>query len=138
MTLYVDSSVVLRFVLGQPGQLHEAADHPVKVTSALTQVECLRVVDSRFRCGDLDEDEYVARRAVVFGQLRRMHRVALEEAVVERACEPFPVPVKALDAMHLATALEWRDEESTDVVFGTHDRQLGRAARALGFTVVGV
>ncbi len=35
--------------------------------------------------------------------------MSIDEAVVERASEPFPVePVRSLDAIHLATALEYK------------------------------
>jgi hypothetical protein len=32
----------------------------------------------------------------------------------------------------------WRDRRAPDLVFATHDRQLGRAALALGFEVIGL
>ena len=36
-------------------------------------------------------------------------RMSIDEAVVERASEPFPVePVRSPDAIHLATAMEYK------------------------------
>ena len=47
---------------------------------------------------------------------------------------PFPAIVRALDAIHLSTAIMWA--KNTDaLVFFTHDRQLGKAAQAYGFDV---
>jgi hypothetical protein len=43
-----------------------------------------------------------------------------------------------LDALHLATALVWRDRMGPLAVMATHDTALGLAARAFGFEVVGV
>jgi hypothetical protein len=47
-------------------------------------------------------------------------------------------PVKTLDALHLASALLWRERRSPDLIFATHDPQQARAARALGFECVGI
>jgi predicted nucleic acid-binding protein len=43
-----------------------------------------------------------------------------------------------LDAIHLATALAWRERADEDLTLATHDRALGAAARASGVPVVGV
>ena len=59
-------------------------------------------------------------------------------SILRRAGEPYPVALKTLDAVHLATALMWRDRRAPDLVFATHDRRLGRAAAALGFAVIGL
>jgi hypothetical protein len=46
--------------------------------------------------------------------------------------------LKTFDAIHVATAIVWRERRAPDLVFATHDRQQARAARALGFEVLGV
>ena len=49
-----------------------------------------------------------------------------------------PVPMGTLDALHLASALAWREQHSDyDFAFATHDRALGKAARTMGLTVIG-
>jgi predicted nucleic acid-binding protein len=53
---YVDSSVLLRLVLRQPGALKEWSSVEEGVTSALTQVECLRTLD-RLRIVERISDE---------------------------------------------------------------------------------
>jgi predicted nucleic acid-binding protein len=63
--------------------------------------------------------------------------IALTEQVLERAATAFAVPLKTLDAIHLATALLWREKNQTDLAFATHDTTLARAARAAGFEVLG-
>ena len=57
--------------------------------------------------------------------------------VLARAAQPLPTELGTLDAIHLATALLWREHARTDVVMATHDVALATAARAHGFTVVG-
>ena len=44
---------------------------------------------------------------------------------------PFRAVVGALDAIHLSTALMWREDTGDDVTFLTHDRQLRAAATSL-------
>ena len=49
-----------------------------------------------------------------------------------------PTELGTLDAIHLATALRWREGASTELVMATHDPALGTSARAFGLRVVGV
>jgi hypothetical protein len=48
-----------------------------------------------------------------------------------------PSDVRTLDAIHLASALLWRDAMGVDPVMATHDAALGLAAQAHGLTVLG-
>lgn len=138
MIAYIDSSVIVRYVLQQPDRLPEVGQLVGRVTSLLSQVECLRVVDRLRLLGHIDDDELAARREAVYRQLARMHRVGISRAVLDRAAGSFPTMLGSLDAIHLATALQWRERRATDLAFATHDRQLGRAAAAMGFTVLGL
>jgi predicted nucleic acid-binding protein len=135
---YVDSSVIARIVLRQADRLVglEGADR--RLTSLVTQLECLRALDRARIEEHLDPDEISARRTVLYGQLRRMERVAVSRSVLERAGEPMPGPVKTLDAIHIATALRCRERGVYDLAFATHDRQQGRVAADFGFEVIGV
>lgn len=138
MIAYVDSSVLLRFMLQQPGAAHELLEFDRRMTSSIAEVECLRAVDSAHAHGDIDENEWSDRRAVAFDELKRMHLVPPSRSILSRACDPLPAPLRALDAIHVATALTLRDREAPGIVFATHDRQQARAARAMGFEVLGV
>lgn len=138
MIAYVDSSVLCRVVMRQPDRLEELETCSQRLTSLLTQIECLRAIDKARLDEGLEEDEILARRLVLFGQLRRMSRIAVSRSVVDRAGSSFPLPVKALDAIHLATALQLRERRYHELVFATHDRQQGRAALAQDFEVIGL
>jgi hypothetical protein len=48
-----------------------------------------------------------------------------------------PTVLGTLDAIHLATALLWRENTGSDLVMATHDGSLALAARAAGFRVIG-
>jgi hypothetical protein len=135
---YVDSSVLVRFVLHQSGRLAELASFDERLTSQLTQLECLRALDRARLAEGLDPDVVVARSLVLYEHLRRMSRVALSRSILDRGGQAFPVPVNALDAVHLVTAMQLRERGRPELVFATHDRQQGKAALALGFSVLGL
>jgi predicted nucleic acid-binding protein len=135
---YVDSSVLLRVVLGQPERLPEWETIDRGITSALTEVECLRTLD-RHRLRSLLTDEQIAdRRGVLFRSLQDVDVVDLDRPILARAAQSFATVLGTLDALHLATALLWRDREVPDLVFATHDAALATAARAHGMKVVGI
>jgi predicted nucleic acid-binding protein len=134
---YLDSSVLLRLVFGEPGKLQEFSQVEYAVSSEILKVECLRTID-RLRIRALLTDEEVAtRNEAVFAVLNRTELVLLSPPVLERASQPFPTGVRTLDALHLTSALLWRQAEGKELAFLTHDRELGLAARALGFQVLG-
>ena len=138
MIAYVDSSAILRFVLQQPDPLMALLDCDDRVTSFLTEVECLRAIEAARLRRQLSIDESGERRQLAYRHLRRMRRLMPSLSILRRAGEPYPRALKTLDAVHLATALMWRDRRAPDLVFATHDRQQGRAAAALGFEVIGL
>jgi predicted nucleic acid-binding protein len=137
LNAYVDSSVLLRVVLGAHDRLAEWPAIGLAVTSELTEVECLRTLDRLASQGLLELEELADRRALVFAFLERMDRVGLSRAVLRRAADPFPTPVGTLHAIHLATAILWRDRKDEALVVATHDRQLAVAARASGLVTLG-
>ena len=137
MNLYVDSSVLLRLVLGEPGRLRQWKAVKKALSSEIIRLECLRTLDrARLRLGRPDE-EIAQKRVEVRRRLEAFDLVRLDGVVLDRAADPFPTLVGSLDAIHLASAILVRTR-IPDVVFATHDQQLGMAARACGFGVVGV
>ena len=75
MIAYIDSSVLLRFVLDQPDPLSDLLGIEGRVTSLVAEVECLRAVESARTRGQLDMDESADRRRLVHAYLRRMRRL---------------------------------------------------------------
>ncbi len=137
MIAYLDASVVLRLVLGEPGRIAEWPSIEQGVASALTEVECLRTLDRMARREALSPDDLAERRGVVYRFLEACDVVDITRPVLRRASEPFPTPLGTLDAIHLATALAWRDATGDVLLFATHDRELAVAAGAMGLHVVG-
>ncbi len=138
MIAYLDSSVILRVILGQRNKLRQWKSIERGVASALVQVECLRTLDRlRLRNGLSDED-LAERRQTVFRLTEEMEVVEPTMVVLDRAARPFPTEIGTLDAIHLATALMWQEAREEEIVMATHDRALGTAARASGLEVVGL
>jgi predicted nucleic acid-binding protein len=133
---YIDSSVLLRLVLGEPGVLKGWKRVTRPISSEIIRLECLRTIDrARIRFG-LADAPVAERRAAVLDRLDSFDLVRLDEAVLERAAEPFPTTLGSLDAIHLASALLARGRTS-ELAFATHDAALATAARAVGFRVLG-
>ena len=137
MNVYVDSSVLLRIVLGEPDRLRIWPTITNAVSSELIRLECLRTIDrARLRLG-LADRRIAKYRADVLEAVDAFSLVALDSIVLERASGPFPTALGSLDAIHLASALLIRDDLD-GLAFATHDDELGMAARATGFQVHGV
>lgn len=137
MIAYLESSVILRLVLGQPGAWREWRTLEGAASSALTEVECLRTLDRLRLTEGIAEGAIAERRAAVYDMLRRLTMIELSRPVLDRASQPLPLALRTLDALHLASALEWREYAGDDVVLATHDARLGAAGRALGLVTVG-
>lgn len=136
MNVYIDSSVLLRVVLGEPKRLRVWSKITNPISSELIRLECLRTIDRARIQLDL-EDEAVARhRAEVLDTLDTFSLIGLDPVVIERAAEPFPTQLGSLDAIHLASALLAR-EEFDELLLATHDAALAIAAQAVGFGVHG-
>ena len=138
MRVYLDTSVVLGRLLNQANALSSWGSWESVYTSVLTRVEFLRAVDRLRLNGDIDDEERVVLHEAGEVVWEASHRVGISDSVLERASQPFPTAIGTLDALHLATAMEVSRNRVPGLLFLTHDRQLSRAARALGFEVEGV
>ena len=137
MIAYCDSSVLVRFILEQADALAELTASDQLVTSVVTQVECLRAIENARLRGELSDDELAGLRRAAYARLSGIERVEVSPSILGQAERSFGVVLKTLDAIHVATALVWRERRAPDLVFATHDRQQARAATALGFDVLG-
>ena len=137
MIAYLDASVILRLVLGQTDQLAEWPDVTAGVASALAEVECLRTLDRLRTERGVSEAIVASRREAVFHFMASIEIVETTHAVLDRASQPLPTTLGTLDAIHLATATLWSERTETELVMATHDHALARAARAIGFAVIG-
>jgi predicted nucleic acid-binding protein len=138
MTVYLDTSVVLSRLLNQPNALPSWGTWDASYTSVITRVEFLRAVDRLRLSGEIDDDDRVFLHQAGEVVWEASHGVGISDAVLERASQPFPTVIGTLDALHLATALAVAQSGGMTLQLLTHDKQLSRAAQALGFAVEGV
>jgi hypothetical protein len=60
--------------------------------------------------------------------------IELAPAVLARALEPFPIPVRTLDALHLASADFLRGQRQA-LEIASYDDRMSVAARKMGFSI---
>jgi predicted nucleic acid-binding protein len=137
MIAYIDSSVLLRLALGQPDALREWRQIDRGVASALIATESLRTLDRLRLRARLPDTEIARRRGMILKLVNSLELIEIDSIVLDRASQPMPTELGTLDAIHLASALLWRDATGIDPVIATHDGALGLAAQAHGFKVLG-
>ena len=125
--IYLDTSVLLAELLAE--DIHPPEDfwrQPL-VASRLAEYEAWNRIHAR----GLGATHGEALRSL----LGRMALVELAPPVLVRALEPFPAPVRTLDALHLASAVFLR-ERDPELVLATYDRAQTAVAAALGIRVL--
>jgi predicted nucleic acid-binding protein len=140
LNAYLDTSVVLRVVLGQPAPLAEWDGLIVGVSSELLRVEAHCALWRSHLQRRITADEYATLRESVDAIIGRLDLLVLTPETLRLAAFPRSKPVNTLDALHLATAILYRDTQPGDeppILFATHDRELAEAARATNFRVLG-
>lgn len=138
MIAYLDSSVILRKLFRQPNSFEAWGEWERAVTSEITRIESLRAVD-RIRLEGRMTDTMVPECVQsLLDLLTRIDDIALGKTVLYRASLAYPTVIGTLDAIHLSSALIYKENFRKDVLFLTHDRQLGNAALSVGLKVEGI
>ena len=136
MIAYIDSSVFLRVALGQANALKQWSSVERGVSSALILTEGLRTLDrARWRTNVTDL-EIALRRSALISIIDSLELVEID-SVLDRAAQPMPTELGTLGAIHLASALLWKDATGVEPMMATHDTALGLAAQAHGLKVLG-
>jgi hypothetical protein len=124
--IYLDASVALAHVLAEDRAPPEALwDEPLAASRLLQYEVWTRVHARRLERSHGDE---------VRALLERVALVELNPVVLARALDPFPVPVRTLDALHLAT-VEFLRASGQRIELASYDDRLLAAARALGIPI---
>ncbi|HXH84399.1 MAG TPA: PIN domain-containing protein [Candidatus Tectomicrobia bacterium] len=127
--IYLDASVALAQLFAEDRQPPEDLWREPIAASRLLQYEVWNRVHAR-------------RLEPIHGHLVRelldgVAYVELTPLVLARALEPFPVPVRTLDALHLAT-IEFLRGQGQTIELVSYDGRLLAAARALGIPTRGL
>lgn len=125
--IYLDTSVALAHLLAEDRTPPPSLWEETLVSSRLLEYELWNRLHAR-------------RLATSHGEharelLQRLALLELAPPVLARALEPFPVPVRTLDALHLAS-LEFLRGQQQDVTLASYDARMVDAARRLRIPVL--
>lgn len=124
--IYVDTSVALAELLAEDRRPDEDFWNQTLVSSRLLEYE----VWTRVHARRLARSHGEAARALV----GRVALLELVSPVLMRALEPFPKPVRTLDALHLASA-EFLRERQPAIRLATYVGRQATAAKAMGIAL---
>lgn len=125
--IYLDTSVALAHVLAEDRIPPESLWQGTLVASRLIEYEVWTRIHAR-RLAASHGDE-------VRALLARVSLIELAPPVLARALEPFPTPVRTLDALHLAS-MEFLRANGQTLELASYNRRLVTAARGLRFAVL--
>ena len=131
MVAYLDSSVLLRHILLGEEPIRHALEFPRVVSSELIEIECRRVLHRCRLAGELTDEALTVARERLDEVLAGIDLLEMSRQIKQRAMDPFPVNVRTLDALHVATAL-MVGEDAGGVALFSHDEGMNRCARSLG------
>ncbi len=120
--VYVESSVALAQILAEDRCPPENLWAATLVSSRLTEYEVWTRVHARGLGASHGESVRLL--------LGRLGWLELTPVVLARALEPWPVPLRTLDALHLASA-EFLRSRGQDVQLASYDERVIGAARRL-------
>lgn len=136
---YVDTSAILRVLFSEPGPAVTFGTGGRVVSSELLEVEAFRAVDRERLLGNLNDVQTAIKRKELVEMLAMLDLAPIDRAVIDRAKSSFAVNVRALDAIHVATAEILTAESGGELLeFWTHDDRQSTAALSRGLTVFGI
>lgn len=134
MRVCLDPSIVLASFLEGRRELRALSPQAEVASSRRLWIRTSRVIDRAFRSQQLPKVDGARVRAAFGTMALGVTRLALSEAVRERAAGAFPVTVRTQDALHLASAWEWATPGSKgDTELWSSDHQMNVCAVSLGF-----
>lgn len=120
--IYLDTSAALAELLAEDRKPDPEIWSEPLIASRLLQYE----VWNRIHARRLERSHGASTMAL----LNRVSMLELVPMVLSRALEPFPVPVRTLDALHLASA-EYLLGQHVELSLVTFDERMREAAKAL-------
>lgn len=124
--IYLDTSVALAHLLAGDRVPPEALWQEPLISSRLIEYEIWTRIHAR-KLARSHGDE-------VRTLLGRIALVELSLPVLARALEPFPKPVRTLDALHLAS-MDFVQKQGQTITLASYDDRQISAARALRFSI---
>lgn len=137
MTSYFDASAILRILFHEDGPSAPLRPGGEAASSQLVEVETFRALDRERLLGNLDDETTAVKSKELSELLAAMHLAPISEEVLAMARATFPVIVRSLDAIHVATA-QLLLREAGPLEFWTHDQRQANAALSRGLDVRGL
>ena len=133
MILYLDTSALVKLYIQEQGSEEVAAwveNANPPVTSLITKVEAVAAFARAVRQGILRPEETLSTLEELRAEWKHFVRVPITEGLVASADTlAWRYELRGYDAIHLASALYWRDAIGSDVTLATYGRELWHAAR---------
>lgn len=120
--IYLDSSVALAHLLAEDRSPPDSIWQQPLVSSRLLEYEIWNRINARGLAPSHSQEMHAL--------IGRVGFVELDPRVLTRALEPFPVAVRTLDALHLAS-LDFLRQRRQPVALLSYDERLLAAARAM-------
>ena len=134
MIVYLDSSFVIRRLLGVGKPAEFWGKWEKAYASALMRTECFRIANNLRLAGKLDDAGRARLGAWIETVCNAVTQIPLTDNVMKRAAEAYPVEIGTLQALHLATMQELESVHGVKCVLASDDDGLVQAAKALGIT----
>ncbi len=133
MIVYLDSTFVIRNLLGVGKPAAFWGKWEKAYASTLMRTECFRVADQLRLEGKLDDAGRARLGSWIETVCETVTQVPVTDAVMKRAADAYPVAVGTLQAIHLATLQELEAAHGVKCFVASADDGLVQAAKALGF-----
>lgn len=124
--IYLDTSVALAHLLAEDQAPPDKLWQETLISSRLLEYE----VWTRIHARNLTRSHTDEVRSL----LNRIAFIELSQPVLTRVLEPFPKPVRTLDALHLAS-MDFLHRQGQSFTLASYDDRLIAAARALHFPI---
>ena len=124
--IYIDSSVALAHLFRKPRRPADLFWSQSLVSSKLLEYEVWNRVHAYRLSGSHGNEARLL--------LTRVFLIELDESVLSRALEPFPIRVRTLDALHLAT-IDFTSGKRESIELASYDHRMLAAARAIGISI---
>jgi predicted nucleic acid-binding protein len=125
--IYLDTSVALSFVLSEPRTPAAPFWENTLTASRLLEYE----VWNRLNANSVKDEQRLER---ALSLIRHLLIVEMTPTTLVRALKPFPLPVRTLDSLHLAT-IEYLRADGRSIELASYDNRLIAGAKALGIPI---
>jgi uncharacterized protein len=140
MLIYWDTSALVKLYIHEDGSdLAQTfnSQKGIHGICSIGKVEMIAAIDRLLRMNIIDEYQGLSLRNEFAIDWNSYLRFDVNSSLINRACElAWSEHLQGYDAIHLASAMLWRESVNELVKFYTYDKQLWRAGQNLGLSVL--